>query len=88
MTPSRTEATPAAGSPSATEAGVGTAPGSERSEALIALVGPPNSGKTTLFNQLTGLRQKVANYPGVTVEKHVGQAALDDASPRGRWIRR
>jgi ferrous iron transport protein B len=39
----------------------------------VALIGPPNSGKTTLFNRLTGLRQKVANYPGVTVEKHVGQ---------------
>ncbi len=35
----------------------------------IAFVGNPNSGKTTLFNQLTGLRQKVANFPGVTVEK-------------------
>src|SRR3954463_14811104 len=38
----------------------------------VALVGPPNSGKTTLFNRLTGLRQKVANFPGVTVEHHVG----------------
>lgn len=44
---------------------------------LVALVGPPNSGKSTLFNRLTGLRQKVANYPGVTVEKHVGVARLD-----------
>lgn len=40
---------------------------------LIAIVGNPNSGKTTLFNQLTGLKQKVANYPGVTVEKKVGE---------------
>jgi ferrous iron transport protein B len=46
---------------------------------LVALIGPPNSGKTTLFNRLTGLRQKVANYPGVTVEKHVGRALLGDA---------
>ena len=46
--------------------------------ALVALVGPPNAGKTTLYNQLTGLRQKVANYPGVTVEKHVGRARLAD----------
>ncbi|MEQ1856346.1 MAG: ferrous iron transport protein B [Longimicrobiales bacterium] len=45
---------------------------------LVALIGPPNSGKTTLFNRLTGLRQKVANYPGVTVEKHLGRVALDD----------
>ena len=44
----------------------------------MALIGPPNSGKTTLFNRLTGLRQKVANYPGVTVEKHVGLARLTD----------
>jgi ferrous iron transport protein B len=41
--------------------------------ATIALVGPPNSGKSTLFNRLTGLRQKVANYPGVTVEQHFGR---------------
>ena len=35
---------------------------------IVAIVGPPNSGKSTLFNRLTGLRQKVANFPGVTVE--------------------
>ncbi|MEW6509908.1 MAG: ferrous iron transport protein B, partial [Bacteroidota bacterium] len=40
---------------------------------LIALVGNPNSGKTTLFNALTGLRQKVGNYPGVTVERKEGR---------------
>jgi len=45
---------------------------------LVALIGPPNSGKTTLFNRLTGLRQKVANYPGVTVEKHVGRVQVAD----------
>ena len=39
---------------------------------LIALAGNPNSGKTTVFNQLTGARQHVANYPGVTVEKKEG----------------
>ncbi|MEJ5369236.1 MAG: ferrous iron transport protein B [Bryobacteraceae bacterium] len=43
---------------------------------LVALIGPPNSGKTTLFNRLTGLRQKVANFPGVTVEHHIGKAHL------------
>src|ERR1700732_3604028 len=36
----------------------------------VVLIGPPNSGKSTLFNRLTGLRAKVANYPGVTVEQH------------------
>lgn len=46
---------------------------------LVALIGPPNTGKSTLFNRLTGLRQKVANYPGVTVERHVGLARLDEA---------
>ena len=43
---------------------------------LVALAGNPNSGKTTLFNALTGLRQKVGNYPGVTVEKKEGRLAL------------
>ncbi len=41
---------------------------------VVALVGPPNSGKSTLFNRLTGMRQKVANFPGVTVEHHIGRA--------------
>jgi ferrous iron transport protein B len=48
----------------------------------VALVGPPNSGKTTLFNRLTGLRQKVANFPGVTVEQHTGLAQI----PGGRAV--
>lgn len=39
---------------------------------VVALVGNPNCGKTTLFNAFTGLRQKIANYPGVTVEKKLG----------------
>lgn len=41
-------------------------------DATIALAGNPNAGKTTLFNELTGARQHVGNYPGVTVEKRVG----------------
>jgi ferrous iron transport protein B len=44
----------------------------------VAIVGPPNCGKSTLFNRLTGLRQKVANYPGVTVEQHTGVFTLPD----------
>jgi ferrous iron transport protein B len=45
----------------------------------VAIVGPPNSGKSTLFNRLTGLRQKVANFPGVTVEQRVGRARFPGA---------
>src|SRR5262245_21120994 len=48
----------------------------------IALVGTPNSGKTALFNALTGGRQKVANYPGVTVERKAGQLT----TPSGRSV--
>jgi len=40
---------------------------------IIALAGNPNSGKTTIFNELTGMRQHVGNYPGVTVEKRSGE---------------
>ena len=48
----------------------------------IALVGAPNSGKTALFNALTGARQKVANYPGVTVERKEGSTS----APSGRRV--
>ena len=48
---------------------------------LVALVGNPNAGKTALFNALTGARQKVGNYPGVTVERHSGRLALNDGRP-------
>jgi ferrous iron transport protein B len=47
-------------------------PGAPRT---VVLIGPPNSGKSTLFNRLTGMRQKVANYPGVTVEQRMGRMA-------------
>ena len=54
------------------------------SEALrVALVGNPNCGKTSLFNHLTGTRQKVANYAGVTVERKIGRFTL----PSGRAVR-
>lgn len=45
---------------------------------VVALVGNPNAGKTSLFNALTGARQKVGNYPGVTVERKAGKLALAD----------
>lgn len=48
---------------------------------LVALVGNPNAGKSSLFNALTGARQKVGNYPGVTVERHSGRMALADGRP-------
>lgn len=51
-----------------------------RGEPLVALIGNPNTGKTTLFNQLTGSRARVGNYPGITVERRTGQVALGDRS--------
>ncbi len=44
----------------------------------VALIGNPNTGKTSLFNQLTGLKQKVGNYPGITVEKKQGICKLNE----------
>ena len=43
----------------------------------VALLGNPNTGKTSIFNALTGLSQKVGNYPGITVEKKEGISKLD-----------
>ncbi|MGV3557098.1 ferrous iron transport protein B [Larkinella arboricola] len=51
-----------------------------KSKPVIALVGNPNSGKSSLFNQLTGLRQKVGNFPGVTVDKKSGTAFLNETT--------
>lgn len=48
---------------------------------LVALVGNPNAGKSALFNALTGARQKIANYPGVTVERKAGRLVLADGRP-------
>ena len=44
----------------------------------VALIGNPNTGKSTLFSALAGVRQRVGNYPGVTVEKKTGQMSLGD----------
>ena len=44
----------------------------------VALIGNPNTGKTSVFNQLTGLKQQVGNYPGITVEKKIGYCKLNE----------
>ncbi|TSJ43459.1 ferrous iron transport protein B [Mucilaginibacter corticis] len=49
-----------------------------KADIRVALVGNPNTGKSTLFNVLTGLNQKIGNFPGVTVDKKVGYAKLPD----------
>ena len=54
------------------KAPIESSPRHRQSRPLIALVGNPNTGKSTLFNRLTGLRQHIANYPGITVEKKSG----------------
>ena len=52
----------------------------EKNIQKIALVGNPNSGKSSLFNHLTGLNQKIGNFPGITVDKKTGYCTLPDAS--------
>ncbi len=54
--------------------------GENKSELLVALAGNPNSGKTTIFNAITGARQHVGNYPGVTVERREGKKEHKGAS--------
>lgn len=49
-----------------------------KADIRVALVGNPNTGKSTLFNVLTGLNQKIGNFPGVTVDKKVGYSTLPD----------
>ncbi|HEY3322263.1 MAG TPA: ferrous iron transport protein B [Planctomycetota bacterium] len=63
-----------------TEQSVAVPPASRVSQSryTLALIGNPNTGKTTLFNALTGLSQRIGNYPGVTVERKLGSMSLDD----------
>src|SRR5215213_6651426 len=60
--------------------------GAETRLLVVALAGNPNAGKTSIFNSLTGLRQKVANYPGVTVERKEGLWALEAEQTPARLI--
>ncbi len=64
--------------PTALEAAAPVGANQSRAGRSVAICGPPNVGKSTFFNRLTGLRQKVANYPGVTVEKRVGSLGLSN----------
>lgn len=54
----------------------------------IALLGNPNTGKTTLFNLLSGLRHKTSNFPGTTLEARVGRVSIQCESGTGRWEKR
>ena len=56
------------------------APSESEKLPLVLLVGNPNTGKTTLFNRLTGQNARIGNYPGVTVERRSGNSRLDGTS--------
>ncbi|HEX8285192.1 MAG TPA: ferrous iron transport protein B [Pyrinomonadaceae bacterium] len=73
-------------SPPQTASPAGVGAGAEARQLVVALAGNPNAGKTSIFNALTGLRQKVANYPGVTVERKEGVWALGDGLPGARLV--
>jgi ferrous iron transport protein B len=73
-------------SPSRTVEPTGAQAGREARSPVVALAGNPNAGKTSIFNALTGLRQKVANYPGVTVERKEGVWTLAPELPPARLI--
>jgi len=68
-------------SEASSEPAIASATGGSRPQPIYAIVGNPNCGKSTLFNALTGLRQKIGNYPGVTVEKKVGTAWSQHGQP-------
>src|SRR4051812_17715376 len=67
--------------PHISRSAIPVSPGSSARTPVYALVGNPNCGKSTLFNALTGLKQKVGNYPGVTVEKKVGTTYSQHGQP-------
>ncbi|MDT5271034.1 MAG: ferrous iron transport protein [Acidobacteriota bacterium] len=73
-------------SPPHADAPAGAGAGAETRQLVVALAGNPNAGKTSIFNALTGLRQKVANYPGVTVERKEGFWTLDAEQQPARLV--
>ncbi len=71
---------------SSAQAGAAAVETPARPPRCIALMGNPNTGKTTLFNRLCGLRTKTANFPGSTVEAHIGTCALDAGAPASHIV--